>query len=152
MSTALARDILNIPMLESIQKAFDIIENKPDAFPNFIANYFNQLDLITAPWRWNYAVTNWSIYIQIESGLISPSQRLSVNIGSRTLLSLTIKPTIFRGSVSAPFYIYCDPSSESIMMRNSQCCPTCESSREWIKSRAGCLCGFYMEVALDIYV
>ena len=41
MSTALARDILNIPMLESIQKAFDIIENKPDAFPNFIANYLN---------------------------------------------------------------------------------------------------------------
>ena len=41
MSTALARDILNIPMLESVQKAFDILENKPDAFPNFIANYLN---------------------------------------------------------------------------------------------------------------
>jgi hypothetical protein len=41
MSTALARDILNIPMLESIQKGFDILENKPDAFPNFIANYLN---------------------------------------------------------------------------------------------------------------
>ena len=41
MSTALARDILNMPMLESIQKGFDIIENKPDAFPNFIANYLN---------------------------------------------------------------------------------------------------------------
>tara|TARA_A100001201_G_scaffold143554_1_gene145800 strand:+ start:40 stop:4134 length:4095 start_codon:yes stop_codon:yes gene_type:complete len=41
MSTALARDILNIPMLENIQTLFDIIENRPDALPNFIANYGN---------------------------------------------------------------------------------------------------------------
>ena len=43
MSTALARDILNIPMLENIRTVFDIIENRPDAFPNFIANYGNSL-------------------------------------------------------------------------------------------------------------
>ena len=41
MTTALARDILNIPMLENIQTLFDIIENRPDALPNFIANYGN---------------------------------------------------------------------------------------------------------------
>ena len=41
MSTALARDILNIPMLENIQTLFDIIDNRPDALPNFIANYGN---------------------------------------------------------------------------------------------------------------
>jgi|TARA_B100000073_G_scaffold348231_1_gene365831 hypothetical protein len=43
MSTALARDILNIPMLENIQTLFDIIDNRPDALPNFIANYGNSL-------------------------------------------------------------------------------------------------------------
>ena len=41
MTTALARDILNIPMLENIQTLFDIIDNRPDALPNFIANYGN---------------------------------------------------------------------------------------------------------------
>ena len=41
MTTALARDILNLPMLENIQTLFDIIENRPDALPNFIANYGN---------------------------------------------------------------------------------------------------------------
>ena len=43
MSTALARDILNIPMLENIQKIFDIIDNRPDTLPNFLANYGNSL-------------------------------------------------------------------------------------------------------------
>ena len=43
MSTALARDILNIPMLENVQKIFDIIDNRPDTLPNFLANYGNSL-------------------------------------------------------------------------------------------------------------
>ena len=41
MTTALARDILNNPMLDQIQTVFEIIENRPDALPNFLANYFH---------------------------------------------------------------------------------------------------------------
>ena len=41
MTTALARDILNNPMLDQIQTVFEIIENRPDALPNFLANYLH---------------------------------------------------------------------------------------------------------------
>ena len=41
MTTALARDIFNIPMLENLQTVFEIIENRPDALPNFLANYLH---------------------------------------------------------------------------------------------------------------
>ena len=41
MSIALARDLLNVPMLENIQTLFDIIRNRPDAASNFFANYLN---------------------------------------------------------------------------------------------------------------
>ena len=41
MTTALARDLFNIPMLENLQTVFEIIENRPDALPNFLANYVN---------------------------------------------------------------------------------------------------------------
>ena len=67
MSTALARDILNIPMLESIQKAFDIIENKPDAFPNFIANYFNSMLIPDASLRRALSKREYT-YIDPRSG------------------------------------------------------------------------------------
>ena len=41
MTTALARDILNNPMIDQIQTVFEIIENRPDALPNFLANYLH---------------------------------------------------------------------------------------------------------------
>ena len=41
MSVALARDLFNLPMLENLQTVFEIIENRPDALPNFLANYLH---------------------------------------------------------------------------------------------------------------
>ena len=41
MSVALASVLFNLPMLENLQTVFEIIENRPDALPNFLANYLH---------------------------------------------------------------------------------------------------------------
>ncbi len=67
MTTALARDILDIPMLEAVEKFMDIIENRPDALPNFLANYMNSAFIPYVSLRKALKKTDYS-YIDPRSG------------------------------------------------------------------------------------
>lgn len=67
MTIALARDILDIPMFEAVQKLMDIIENKPDALPNFLANYMNSAFIPYSSLRKAIKKTDYS-YIDPRSG------------------------------------------------------------------------------------
>ena len=67
MTIALARDILDIPMFEAVQKLMDIIENKPDALPNFFANYMNSAFIPYSSLRKAIKKTDYS-YIDPRSG------------------------------------------------------------------------------------
>ena len=67
MTVALARDILDLPMFEAVQKLMDIIENKPDALPNFLANYMNSAFIPYSSLRKAIKKTDYS-YIDPRSG------------------------------------------------------------------------------------
>jgi len=67
MTIALARDILDLPMFEAVQKLMDIIENKPDALPNFLANYMNSAFIPYSSLRKAIKKTDYS-YIDPRSG------------------------------------------------------------------------------------
>ena len=67
MTVALARDILDLPMFEAVQKLMDIIENKPDALPNFLANYMNSAFIPFSSLRKAIKKTDYS-YIDPRSG------------------------------------------------------------------------------------